>query len=72
MRTKFFAQHRTLSAVKRIEFVGDTVSYTVLRDDWCNIVVLKVHTPRKETSDDSKDSYCEELGRCLIIFISAI
>ena len=37
------------------------MSYTVLRDCWCNIIVLNVHEPSEEKSDDSKDSFYEEL-----------
>jgi len=32
-----------------------------LRGHWCNIIVLNVHAPREEKSDDSKDSFYEEL-----------
>jgi hypothetical protein len=35
------------------------VSYTVLRGHWCTITVL--HAPSEEKSDDSKDSFYEEL-----------
>ena len=48
------------------------MSYIVLRNGWCNIIVLKVHAPGKETNDDLKNSYYEELGRYLIIFLSTI
>jgi len=37
------------------------VSYVVLRGRWCNIIVLNVHTPSEEKSDDSKDSSYEKL-----------
>jgi len=40
--------------LKRFEFVSDRMSYTVLRDCWCNIV-LNVHAPIQEKSDDSKE-----------------
>jgi hypothetical protein len=33
----------------------------VLRGRWCNIIVLNVHAPTEEKSDDSKDSFYEEL-----------
>jgi hypothetical protein len=33
----------------------------VLRGHWCNIIVLNVHAPTEEKSDDSKDSLYEEL-----------
>ena len=34
--------------------------HIVLRGHWSNIV-LNVHAPGEEKSDDSKDSFCEEL-----------
>ena len=52
--------HRTVSAVKRVEFVSDRMSYIVLRGHWCNIV-LNVCAPSEEKSDNSKDSFYEEL-----------
>ena len=45
------------TAVKRVEFVRDRMSYIVLRGRWCNIIVLNVHAPIEEKSDDSKDSF---------------
>ena len=36
------------------------MSYIILRVRWCNII-LYVHAPSEEKSDDSKDSFCEEL-----------
>jgi len=57
----FFLHYRTVSAVKRAEFVSDRVLYIVLRGSWCNIIVLNVHAPTEEKSDDSKDSFYEEL-----------
>jgi len=57
---RIFVRHRIIAAVKRVEFVSDRMSYIVLRGRWYNIV-LKVHAPNEEKSDDSKDSSCEEL-----------
>jgi len=37
------------------------VSYIVLRGRWFNIIVLNVHAPSEEKSDESKDSFYEEL-----------
>jgi hypothetical protein len=45
----------------RVEFFSDRVSYIVLRGRWCNIIVLNVHAPTEDKSDDSKDSFYEEL-----------
>jgi hypothetical protein len=60
LRTGFLFVHDSImSAVKRVEFVSDRMSYTVLRGCWCNI--LNVHVPSEEKSDDSKDSFYEEL-----------
>jgi hypothetical protein len=52
---------RIISAVKRVEFVSDRMSYTILRDHWCHIVVLNVHAPTEDKTDDVKDSFYEEL-----------
>ena len=53
--TRFLVHQRIASAVKRVEFVSDRVSYIVLRGRWCNIVVLNVHAPSEEKSDESKE-----------------
>ena len=57
----FFVHHRMVSAVKRVEIVSNRVSYIVLRGCWCNIIALNVHAPSEEKSDESKDSFYEEL-----------
>jgi len=45
----------------------------VLRGRWCNIIVLNVHTLSQEKSDDSKDSFYDELEQVLsIIFLITI
>jgi len=54
--TGCFVHHRTVSAVKRKEFVSDRVSYIALRGRWCNIVGLDVYAPSEKKSDDSKNS----------------
>jgi len=59
--TGFFVHHRIVSAVKRVEFVSDRVSYIVLRGCWCNIIALNVRAPSEEKRDDSKDSFYEEV-----------
>ena len=46
--------------MKRVEFVSDMLSYIVLRGRWRNMVVY-VHAPSEEKSDESKDSFYEEL-----------
>jgi len=37
------------------------MSFIVLRGHWCNIIVLNVHAPSGKESDNSKDSFHEEL-----------
>jgi hypothetical protein len=41
----FFVQKRIVSAVRRVEFVSDRMSYIILRGRWCSIIVLNVHAP---------------------------
>jgi exonuclease III len=60
LRTGFFVHQRIVSAIKRVEFVSDRMSYIVLRGCWCNIV-LNAHPPTEGKGDDSKDSFYEEL-----------
>ena len=55
--TGFFVHQRIESAVKRVEFVSDRMSYIVLRGRWCSIIVLNLHAPGEEKSGSSKDSF---------------
>jgi len=55
------------------EFVSDRLSYIILWGCWCKIIVLNVHAPSEVKSDDSKDSFYEELEQVFfIIFLSTI
>jgi hypothetical protein len=58
-----FVLKRIISAVKRVEFVNDRMSYIVLRGHWFHIIVLNVQAPTEDKSDDVKDSFYEELER---------
>jgi len=58
--TGFFVHQRIASAIKRVKFVNDRMSYIVLRGRWCNIIFLNVHAPSEEKSDESKDNFYEE------------
>jgi hypothetical protein len=57
----FFVHKRIISAVKRLEFVSDRMSYIILRGRWFHIIVLNVHAPTEDKIDDVKDSFYEEL-----------
>jgi exonuclease III len=59
--TWFFVHKRIISAVKRVEFVSDRMSYIILRGRWFHIIVLNVHAPTENKTDDVKDSFFEEL-----------
>jgi hypothetical protein len=45
---RFFVHKRIISAVKRIKFVSDRMSYIILRGRWCHIIVLNVHAPTED------------------------
>ena len=57
----FFVHRRIVSAVKKVEFVSDRLSYIELRGRWHNIIVVNVHASSEEKSDEAKDSFYEEL-----------
>jgi endonuclease/exonuclease/phosphatase family metal-dependent hydrolase len=54
---------RIISAVKRVEFVSDRMSYIILRGRWCHIIVLNVQAPTEDKTDDVKGSFYEEMER---------
>jgi hypothetical protein len=51
---------RTISAVQRVQFVSDRMSYIILRG---RIIVLNVHAPTEDKTEDVKGSFYEELKR---------
>jgi hypothetical protein len=53
----FFVHKRIISAVKRVEFVSDRMSYITLRGRWCHIIVLNVHARTEDKTDDVEVSF---------------
>jgi hypothetical protein len=43
----------TVSAVKKVEFVSDRMSYIILRGHRCDIIVMNVHAPTDDITDDN-------------------
>jgi hypothetical protein len=39
---------KIISAVKRVEFVSDRMSYIILRGRWCDIIALNVHASTED------------------------
>jgi hypothetical protein len=58
--TGLFVHKRIVSAVKRVEFVSDRISYIILKGRWCDIIVLNVHAPTEDIID-IKERFYEEL-----------
>jgi hypothetical protein len=52
---------RIISAVRRVEFVSERMSYIILRGHWHDIIVLNVHVPTENNIDEMKASFYEEL-----------
>jgi len=63
--TRSFLYKGIISADKMVEFISDRMSYMTLRGRWCDIIVLNVHAPTEDKSDDTKDNLYEELKRVL-------
>jgi hypothetical protein len=45
------------------------MSYIILRRRWCQIVLLNVHAPTEDKTDDVKDSFYKELERVFDKFL---
>jgi hypothetical protein len=37
------------------------MSYIILRGHWCDIIVLNIHAPTEDETDDMKDRFYKEL-----------
>jgi predicted nucleotidyltransferase len=63
MRSGFFVQRKIISAVNRVEFVSDIMSYIILCARLCDIIVLNVHAPTEDKIEDVKDIFYVVLER---------
>jgi hypothetical protein len=61
--TGLFVHKRIISAVKRVAFINDRMLYIILRGRWFHIIVLNVHAPIEDKTDDVTDRFYEELER---------
>jgi hypothetical protein len=59
--TDFFVNETIISAVTRVEFVSDRMSYITLRSRWSDIIVQNVHAPTEAKIDDMKERFHDEL-----------
>jgi len=57
----YFVHHRTGSAVKRVEFASDRMSYIVLRGRWFNIILFACMCTKWGQKWWFKRQFCEEL-----------
>jgi exonuclease III len=61
--TCFFVHKRIISAIKKVEFVSNRMSYIILRARLCHRIVLNFHAPTEGKTYEVKDSLYEELER---------
>jgi hypothetical protein len=55
-----FIHKRMISAVKRVEFFSDRMSYIILRARWCDIIILNVIAPTEDIIVDMKERFYEK------------
>jgi hypothetical protein len=67
--TGFYLHKGIISATERVEFV---MSYIILRGRWCDIIVLNVHAPTANKTDDMKDRFYEELEHLFVNFLNKV
>jgi hypothetical protein len=57
--TGYIVHKSNISAVKRVEFINVRMSYIKLRGGCFHVIVLNVHVPTEDKTDDVKDSIYE-------------
>ena len=64
-----FFIHKTIkSAVKKVEFISDRLSYLILRGRWYDIIVTNVHAPIEDKDDLIKIPFMGNWNILLINF----
>jgi hypothetical protein len=63
---------RIISAVMKVEFVSDRMSYIILRGRWSDIIVLNVHAPIEDKTDDMKDRLYKKIEKYSINSLNSI
>jgi hypothetical protein len=66
--TGYLVHKRIISAVKRVDFVTDRMSYIILRDYWWHFNVLNVHAPTEDKMTVSTTNW----KACLINSLNTI
>jgi hypothetical protein len=59
--TGFLAHKRIIIAVRRAEILTGWTFCIIISSHWCNIILLTVHAPCEDKSDEAKDSFYEVL-----------
>jgi hypothetical protein len=60
--TGFFLYMEIISAFKRVEFVSDGMSYLIVRCHWCDVIILNVHDPVENKTDDVRTASMKKFG----------
>jgi hypothetical protein len=55
---------RIISAVKKVEFASDRMSYILLIGRWCHIIVLYIHDTTEEKNLWSEERLLRGIGTC--------
>jgi exonuclease III len=56
----FFVHKGLISAVKKVEFVSDRMSYIILKGRRCDVILLNIYFPTEDKINDMKDSFYAE------------